>query len=153
MKSKRHSMILELIQQYEIDTQDELLRKLQDYGFAVTQATISRDIKELRLVKTLGSNGKYRYVASRNDSSKFSSKFYSIFTESVVEVDYSGNIAVIRCYTGMAQAACASMDAVHWDGLIGTLAGDDTIFALFRDSESTAAMVTELNKLISQRVI
>ena len=135
MKRKRHALILELIQQYEITTQDELLAKLRENGFEVTQATVSRDIKELRLVKAMSPSGQYRYMAGAAQGDEYLAKFYTIFSGSVISVDYAGNTCVVKCYAGMAQAACAAIDAMHFEGIVGTLAGDDTIFVLCRTPE------------------
>lgn len=148
MKRKRHTLILNLIQQYEITTQDELLTKLRENGFEVTQATISRDIKELRLVKTMSSSGQYRYMAGATQSDEYLAKFYTIFSGSVISVDFAGNICVLKCYAGMAQAACAAIDAMHFDGLVGTLAGDDTIFVLCRTPELAQQLKTTLDKML-----
>ena len=150
MKTRRHAKILELIQEHHIDTQEELLRCLKDEGYDVTQATVSRDIKELRLLKTLGSDGKYRYSTGKTDSLDISSKFYTLFSDSVLSVDYANNIAVIKCMTGMAQAVCAAMDSIHWDGVVGTLAGDDTIFVLCRNENGAVNLVSEFKKLLGR---
>lgn len=150
MKAKRHAKILEFIQQNEIETQDEILARLKACGFDVTQATISRDIKELRLVKTLSPGGKYRYTSVKKDNGDMSAKFYTLFLNSITNIDYAGNTVVLRCYSGMAQAVCAAMDAMEWEGLVGTLAGDDTIFVLFRTEEYTVKMVQHLKKLFAQ---
>ncbi|MCI8496919.1 MAG: arginine repressor [Clostridiales bacterium] len=150
MKTKRHAKILELIHQSPINTQEELLRGLREHGFDVTQATVSRDIKELRLVKTLDSSGRYRYATAQKDTQGISSKFYNIFSEAVASVDYAGNIAVVKCIPGMAQAACAALDSLHWDGVIGTLAGDDTIFIITRNEEKSVSLAAELKKYISR---
>ena len=109
MKTRRHAKILELIKAQDIDTQEELLRNLRACGFDVTQATVSRDIKELRLVKSLSSNGKYKYSTGRDNARDISSKFYSLFGDSVMSVEAAGNMIVVKCMTGMAQAVCASM--------------------------------------------
>ena len=146
MKTKRHGKILELIQDHAIDTQEELQSWLRKEGFEVTQATVSRDIKELRLVKTLSPEGKYRYTLGKNNENNLSSKFHMLFHGSVRSVDYACNIVVIKCMVGMAQAACAAMDSMHWNGVVGTLAGDDTIFVLTRSEEAAASLVTELKK-------
>jgi transcriptional regulator of arginine metabolism len=114
MKSKRHSKILEIIAEYEIDTQEELLDKLSDNGFNVTQATVSRDIKELRLIK-VQSPGGYKYAIDGNrDTVDMSFKFHAVFAEAVTGIDCAENIAVIRCYPGMANAACAALDGRHY---------------------------------------
>ena len=154
MKRKRHALILELIQQYEITTQDELLAKLRENGFEVTQATVSRDIKDLRLVKVLterkamSPSGQYRYMAGAAQGDEYLAKFYTIFSGSVISVDYAGNTCVVKCYAGMAQAACAAIDAMHFEGIVGTLAGDDTIFVLCRTPELTQQLKSSLDKML-----
>lgn len=150
MKKKRQEAMLEIIDKYELSTQDELLQKLRDFGFEATQATVSRDIKELRLVKTMGNNGQYKYAVTRTESDELISKFRSIFVQSVISADYAGNTIVIRCYTGMAQAACAAFDSMQWDGLVGTLAGDDTIFALCRTEGYASQMKDAIKRLIEK---
>ncbi len=149
MKRKRHALILEIIEKYNITTQDELLEKLSENGFDVTQATISRDIKELRLVKTMNASGQYCYSLNKSTTTDHSAKFHAIFKESVISINYAGNICSIKCYSGMAPAACAGIDAMHWDGVVGTLAGDDTIFVLCTDNEKAAALKKSINKLIN----
>ena len=148
MKRKRHALILELIQQYEITTQDELLAKLRENGFEVTQATVSRDIKELRLVKAMSPSGQYRYMAGAAQGDEYLAKFYTIFSGSVISVDYAGNTCVVKCYAGMAQAACAAIDAMHFEGIVGTLAGDDTIFVLCRTPDLTQQLKSSLDKML-----
>lgn len=148
MKTRRHSKILELIQQHSIDTQEELLRLLRAEGYDVTQATISRDIKELRLVKTLANDGKYRYSTGKSESSDISLKFFSLFADSVLNIEFAGNIVALKCLTGMAQAVCAAMDAMRWDGVVATLAGDDTIFVLVRSESAAVSLVKDLKKLM-----
>lgn len=141
MKKKRQQLILQLISEFSISTQEELLQRLLDNGLQVTQATISRDIKELRIVKLMAENGQYKYaVSDKPEEEHLENKFRSIFVHSVKSVDYAANTLVLRCYNGMAQAACAAFDSMHWDGFVGSLAGDDTIFALFRTPEQTAAV-------------
>ncbi|MCR4615317.1 MAG: arginine repressor [Clostridiales bacterium] len=135
MKKDRHKMILKIIENNVISTQEDLLQMLKDSGFDSTQATVSRDIKELRLVKTMDENGNYCYKVNPAGSDELLSKYNSIFAHSVISVDYAGNMVVVRCFTGMANAACAAFDNMKWEGLVGTLAGDDTIFALCRNEE------------------
>lgn len=148
MKTKRHSKILELISEKDIATQEDLLVYLRESGFDVTQATVSRDIKELRLVKTMIGDGKYRYSSASSDSSADIGTKYAVFSQSAKSVDYAGNIIVIKCFTGMANAACAVLDAMNHDGVVGTLAGDDTIFVLMRDEKLAVALVETIRKLI-----
>ena len=149
MKTRRHAKILELIQEHPIDTQDELLKWLRNENFDVTQATVSRDIKELRLVKILSPDGHYRYSTGKSEVSDISSKFHMLFGDSVTSVDFASNIVVVKCITGMAQAACAAMDSMHWEGLVGSLAGDDTIFLVTRNENGAIHLAAELKKLIA----
>lgn len=151
MKSKRHAKVLELITQHEIDTQEELLRLLNDSGFHVTQATVSRDIKELHLVKVQSADGGYRYSTNRHENPDMSFKFHAVFSESVLFVSYAENIVVIKCYAGMANAACAALDSIQWPSVVGTLAGDDTIFCVIRGKTEAADFAEKLNKLAKPR--
>lgn len=148
MKERRHEKILELIEKYSIDTQDELLRRLREEGYEVTQATVSRDIKELRLIKTLSANGKYRYTVGKDEAKDYTTKFYSLFSDSAISVDCAQNMIAVKCLTGMANAVCAAMDTMHWENVVGTLAGDDTIFILVRDDDTAERLTAELKQLI-----
>lgn len=150
MKTRRHAKILELIKEHDIDTQDELLRYLRESGFDVTQATVSRDIKELRLIKSLSRNGKYKYSTGSETGNDISSKFFSLFSDSVLSVEAAQNIVVIRTMTGMAQAVCASMDASYTQSFVGTLAGEDTIFVVCRDNDGAVEIQEELQKYINR---
>ena len=143
MKTRRHAKILELIKAQDIDTQEELLRNLRACGFDVTQATVSRDIKELRLVKSLSPNGKYKYSTGRDNA-----RDISLFGDSVMSVEAAGNMIVVKCMTGMAQAVCASMDTLHFPDFIGTLAGEDTILIICKTDEIAEEKQNELRKLI-----
>ena len=150
MKTRRHAKILELIKEHDIDTQEELLRHLREEGFDVTQATVSRDIKELRLVKTLSRSGKYKYSTGSETTNDMSAKFYSLFSDSVLSVEAAMNMLVVKCMTGMAQAVCASLDSMHWPGFVGTLAGDDTIFIVCRTEGDALETQEEFRKLINR---
>ncbi len=150
MKVKRQSKILEIIKSQAIETQDDLIAALEKSGFAVTQATVSRDIKELRLIKTLDHNGSYRYTAVKADNEHISGKFHSIFQDAVRSIDFAGNLVVVKCLSGMAQAACAAMDALHFDSVVGTLGGDDTFVCITKNSEDAIGLVEELQKLQRQ---
>ena len=149
MKRARQAEILKIIQSVDVETQEQLLDELKSRGFASTQATISRDIKELRLIKTLSPNGNYRYTTHGEKGGRvdLSFKFHAIFAEAVNSIDYAQNLVVIKCYTGMANAACAALDSIRWDGLVGTIAGDDTILLVMKDTESAQGITEELNKL------
>lgn len=148
MKTKRHTRILELIAEYAIETQEELLHYLNESGFKVTQATVSRDIKELRLVKVQAGDG-YKYATGAGlENTNISFKFHAVFSESANSIDYAENLVVIKCYVGMANAACAALDSVHWEGVVGTIAGDDTIFCVTRTKNDAAALAGQLTKLL-----
>lgn len=148
MKKKRHEAIIRLIEQYCLATQGDLLEKLREEGFDTTQATISRDIKDLRLIKKVDELGRSRYAVHSGDSGELLGKYRSIFSHSVISADYAGNTLVVKCYTGMAQAACAAFDSMHWEGLVGTLAGDDTIFALCRTPEHAEKMMFAISEIL-----
>ena len=148
MKSRRHAKILDIIAEYPIERQDELLTRLKDEGYKATQATISRDIKDLRLVKTLGSDGKYRYVSAAKNSTDIRSNFSSLFASSVNSIDFAQNIVVIKTLSGMAQAVCAALDSNDYKAVVGTIAGDDTIFIACRSSQLAVNLTEELKKLI-----
>ncbi|MDU7337186.1 MAG: arginine repressor [Clostridium sp.] len=151
MKTRRHTKILELISEYQVDTQEELLRRLKDAGFDVTQATVSRDIKELRLVKILSADGKYRYANNQEPSRDISGIFYSLFEDSAIEVDNAMNLVVIKCLTGMANAVCAALDGLRWEKVVGTVAGDDTVLVITKTPETALELKEDLKKLISGR--
>ena len=148
MKSNRQEKIIQLITENAIETQEEILVYLREHGFDVTQATVSRDIKQLKLVKTQTNDGRYKYsVSSNNSRENISSKFVSLFSETVTGIDYANNIVVVKCYVGMANAACAAFDAMKFDGVVGTLSGDDTIFIAMRNEELAKDLTVELKKI------
>ena len=147
MKIARHSKIIDLINQYDIETQEELAAKLQEAGFAVTQATVSRDIKELRLVKTAASDGKYRYsISAGKQRADLSSQFYTFFNKSVYGVDHCKNFVVVKCHTGMANAVCELLDTMEIKGVVGTLSGDNTFFVMMREDLLAEELAEELSK-------
>ena len=149
MKSNRHSKILELISQESIDTQEGLLIRLRESGFDVTQATVSRDIRELGIHKVRAENGKYHYVSMQSkQGSGMSGKFVTIFSESVRNIDFAQNIVVIKCFTGMANAACEVFDAMVWNDVVGTLSGDDTFFILMRTEDGAAEICKSLQQYV-----
>ena len=150
MKKNRHKKILSLIQEFNIDRQEVLLEYLNNAGFAVTQATVSRDIKELNLVKIVSSTGEYKYAQNTivEDTKATFNRFDYIFSESIKSVDYALNTVVIKCHTAMAQAACEVFDSLKWDGVVGTIAGENTIFILMRTEE----MAHKLNDKLKQYI-
>lgn len=150
MKKRRHKLILDLIEQYDIGTQEELLVLLREKGCDVTQATVSRDVKELRLLKTLGSNGVYKYSVERSNDNGYTGMFDALFQSAMTKVDYAGNICVIKCSPGLAGAACATIDAMNVSEVVGTIAGDDTIFMLCRTSDEAHGVAEALNRMIGR---
>ena len=150
MKSKRQAKIVEIISTTNVETQEQLLQLLQDAGFTSTQATISRDIKELRIVKELTSFGTYRYTtATREMPSSFSGRLNTIFRECVTDFDYAQNIIVIHTLPGLANAAASALDAMNLSVVLGTLAGDDTVMVVMRDTNAAAAFCGEIKSLMN----
>ena len=150
MKTQRQAKILEIISTTIVDTQEQLLALLQEEGFHTTQATISRDIKELRIVKELTSLGNYRYTTGNNEiEGTFSARLNTIFKECVIGFDYAQNIIVIRTLPGLASAAASAIDAMNLHPIVGSLAGDDTVMVVMRDNNAAAAFCGEIKNLIS----
>ena len=150
MKSQRQAKILEIISNKSIETQEQLLAELQAEGFRGTQATISRDIKELRIVKELTSLGTYRYTISTSDlGSSFSARLNTIFRECVISFDYAQNIIVVRTLPGLASAAGSAIDAMNLNTIVGTLAGDDTVMIVMRDTNAAATLCGEIKSLLN----
>lgn len=147
MKYNRHAKILEIIEQNIINTQEELAEKLKAAGMDVTQATVSRDIKELRLVKVLTEDGYYRYAPITQTDSILSNKLLTIFSESFISSDYANNIAVVKTLPGMAQAAASAIDALKWSEIIGTIAGDDTIMIVCRAERIAEELVNKFGRM------
>lgn len=149
MKNDRKKAILDIVSKYEVDTQETLQALLLERGFNVTQATVSRDIKELSLLKTMGINGSYKYtLPQKTAQGSAKSSFSAIFSDAVISVDSAMNTVVIKCSTGMANAVCSRLDSVGYAGVVGTLAGDDTIFVLMRTEKDAVNMLEELNELL-----
>lgn len=150
MKSQRQAKILEIISNKNIETQEQLLAELQAEGFRGTQATISRDIKELRIVKELTSLGTYRYTISTSDlGGSFSARLNTIFRECVISFDYAQNIIVVRTLPGLASAAGSAIDAMNLNTIVGTLAGDDTVMIVMRDTNAAATLCGEIKSLLN----
>ena len=148
MKSKRQAKIMEIISTTNVETQEQLLQLLEQAGFNSTQATISRDIKELRIVKELTSFGTYRYsTAAREVPGAFSGRLNTIFRECVTNFDYAQNVVVIHTLPGLANAAASAVDAMKMSVVLGTLAGDDTVVVIMRDTNAAAAFCGEIKGL------
>ena len=147
MKRERHAKIIELIGQYAIETQEELADKLNEAGFRVTQATVSRDIRELKLTKmTVG--GKQRYVVVRGNSHQMGEGYIGILKEGFVSMDMAQNILVIKTVAGMAMAVGAALDALHWQEIVGCIAGDDTVFCAVRTVDDTSLVMDKLRRMM-----
>ena len=149
MKSKRQAKIMEIISTTNVETQEQLLKELQEAGFTSTQATISRDIKELHLVKELTGHSTYKYtVSERKTSLNVAGRLNTIFRECVTSFDYAQNIIVIHTLPGLANAAASALDAMNMNVVLGTLAGDDTAVVIMRDTNAAAAFCGEIKSLI-----
>ncbi len=148
MKKNRHEAILKIIETNCVSTQTELLEMLNAEGYDTTQATVSRDIKDLRLIKKPDQYGRSCYAVDKANNTELTGKYNSVFAHSVVSSDFAGNMLAIKCYTGMANAACAALDVMDFDGIVGTLAGDDTIFVLCRSIEAAEKIKLSINEMI-----
>jgi len=148
MKISRHAKILEIIEDNVIETQEELAEMLKKSGINVTQATVSRDIKELRLIKVLTEDGRYKYAAMKEQDSTLNERLYKVFAETVLSIDYTGNIIVIKTFPGAANAAAEALDAFDLKEVVGTVAGDNTIFVLIRNEENVIPVIERFKKLM-----
>ncbi len=148
MKSARHAMILELIDKYNIQTQDELASYLREHGFAVTQATVSRDIKELRLIKSLSSEGCYKYATVDKAEAGLHDRFIRIFAQSIVSITHAGNLIVIKTISGTASAAGEAIDFMKWPEIAGTIAGDNTLFVAVKDEKYVNDLIKKFDSIM-----
>ncbi len=150
MKTRRQSKIMEIISTRNVETQEQLLEELQKAGFHSTQATISRDIRELRIVKELTMFGTYRYTTSSKEvMGSFSDRLNTIFRESATGFDYAQNLVVIHTIPGLAAAAASAVDAMKMSFVLGTIAGDDTVLIVMKDSNAAAAFCGEIRSLLN----
>ena len=149
MKNDRQRRILEIVEREAIDTQEQLQQKLQEQGVTCTQATISRDIKQLHLIKEPVGQGRYRYtVSSQRNKLNVADKLRTIFRESIISVDSAQNIVVIKTMAGLANAAAAAMDGMSISGLVGTLAGDDTALLVMKDAEMAKGFCEDIHEML-----
>lgn len=148
MKSDRHAKILDLISQYDIETQEELAERLNQSGYKVTQATVSRDIRELKLTKISVAGGRQKYAVMNAQSSEMDEKYLRILRDGFVSMDMAQNILVIRTVSGMAMAVAAAMDAMHWPEIAGCIAGDDTIMCAIRSVDDTLLVMEKIRKIL-----
>ena len=150
MKSVRHDLILDIIDKKDIETQEELAAELKARGVKVTQATVSRDIKELRLLKVLSENGGYKYATAERAEKGMSERFIRILAESVMSIESAMNLIVIKTISASAQAAAEAIDSLKWPELLGTIAGDNTILVIARSEEAVESVVSRFHALIKR---
>ena len=150
MKTSRQSKILEIIIKNEIKTQEELTEKLIEAGFNVTQATVSRDIKEMKLTKVALSDGSFRYVAYRQTDEDLSAKYKRILSDAFISMDNAMNILVIKTVSGMAMAVAAALDSLDYNEIVGCIAGDDTVMCAIRSVDDTIVIMNRLKKILKE---
>ncbi|MBE5885908.1 MAG: arginine repressor [Lachnospiraceae bacterium] len=148
MKNKRHQRIMELIEQFDIETQEELVGKLLEDGFNITQATVSRDIRELKITKVPNGKGKQKYVVLNNDVEHLADKYIRIIKDGVIGMDTAQNILVIKTVSGMAMAVAAALDAMNLSEVVGSIAGDDTIMVAVRTSQDAVLVKDKIAEMI-----
>ena len=150
MKVNRHAKIVELINKYQIETQEELAERLNQVGFHVTQATVSRDIRDLKLTKVPAENGKQKYSVLESGNTAMGEKYIRILRDGFVSMDMAQNILVIKTVSGMAMAAGAALDAMKWTELVGCIAGDDTVMCAVRSVDDTILLMEKIKKLLAK---
>ena len=150
MKTKRHAMIIKIIASRDVETQEELARLLGEQGFQVTQATVSRDIKELQLVKHAGASGRSCYAQSRTSDAPVSERFRKILRETILSIDSAENMIVIKTLSGCANAAAEAIDTTNFPDIIGTLAGDNTIFMVIRSKDTVPALLDQVREMMAK---
>ena len=148
MKNARQTAILSIIEQNDIETQEELAGKLKEMGIVVTQATVSRDIKELRLLKVLSGTGGYKYATADKAEHGLSERFVRMFKDSVLSINYAGNIVVIKTLSGSANVAAEAIDSMHINEILGTMAGDNTVLAIVKDDSDVAEMAVRFREML-----
>ncbi len=148
MKINRHAKIIELINTYQIGTQEELAEYLNKEGFKVTQATVSRDIRNLKLTKVPAENGRQRYVARQENENLMSERYIRVLREGFISMDMAQNILVVKTVSGMAMAVAAAIDALKWNEVVGCIAGDDTVMCAIRSAEDTVTVMDKIRKIV-----
>lgn len=148
MKRQRHEVVVDLINKYDIETQEELAAYLKEEGFEVTQATVSRDIRELKLSKIATGNGKQKYIILRNDDSHLGDKYIRVLRDGFVSMNMAQNILVIKTVQGMAMAVAAALDAMKFPEIVGCIAGDDTIMAAIKSTDETKVVIDKINEIL-----
>ena len=150
MKVNRHAKIVELINKYQIETQEELAERLNQVGFHVTQATVSRDIRDLKLTKVPAENGKQKYAVLESGNTAMGEKYIRILRDGFVSMDMAQNILVIKTVSGMAMAVGAALDAMKWTELVGCIAGDDAVMCAVRSVDDTILLMEKIKKLLAK---
>lgn len=150
MKVTRHAKILEIINSRDIETQEDLAEELRKGGMNVTQATVSRDIKELKLIKVLADSGRYKYATIIHTENFLSNKLVNIFSQTVIGVEHVNNFVIVKTLSGSASAAAEAIDSLNFEGIAGTIAGDNTIFVMVRDDDKANAIIQRMKKMIAQ---
>ncbi len=150
MKVNRHAKIVELINKYQIETQDELAEYLNEAGFKVTQATVSRDIRDLKLTKVPAENGRQKYAVLQSAQNGMTEKYVRILRDGFSSMDMAQNILVLKTVSGMAMAVAAALDAMNWKEIVGCIAGDDTIMCAVRTVDDTILLMEKIKKLLEQ---
>ena len=148
MKKIRHRKIMELLEKYDIETQEELANRLKEAGFAVTQATVSRDIRELKLSKVPAGSGRQKYVVLKQDEKHMEDKYIRVLRDGFVSMDMAQNILVVKTVAGMAMAVAAALDALKFSEIVGCIAGDDTIMCAVRSTEETKIVMEKIRKIV-----
>ena len=151
MKTARHAKIIEIINKYNIETQEELADKLNEAGFQVTQATVSRDIRELKLMKISENGERQRYVVFQNKEGWKSEKYIRVLRDGFVSMDMAQNILVIKTASGMAMAVALALDELHWNEIVGCVAGDNTIMCAVRTVDDTILLMDKLKKILNEQ--
>lgn len=149
MSKKRQDAIIKIIESRDVETQQQLAKLLMEQGFSVTQATVSRDIKKLKLSKVPAGSGHQKYVLFHADEKHLSSKYVNVLKEGFVSMDMAQNILIVKTVSGMAMAVAASIDAMHWSEVAGCIAGDDTIMCAIRSAEDTVHVMDKINRIVN----
>lgn len=149
MKENRHAKIVELVSKYNIETQEELAERLNQEGYKVTQATVSRDIRDLKLTKVPTEGGRQKYAVLKSAENVFAEKYFRILKDGFVSMDMAQNILVIKTVSGMAMAVAAAIDEMNWYEVVGTIAGDDTVMCAIRTIEDTKAVMEKFRRIVS----
>jgi transcriptional regulator of arginine metabolism len=148
MKKNRHRQIVEIINKYDVETQEDLANYLKEAGFEVTQATVSRDIREMKLTKIATEKGRQKYAVISNQDSEISERLTRVFKEAVTKIDYAQNIIVVRTLNGMGMAVAVALDNMQNPEILGTIAGDDTVFCVVRSHNQASVIIEKLYRII-----